>query len=498
MYIKINQLNYKKLDFEGNFKKIEESMTDNALNVFSSMCLTGSGLKTSLSFKDTELLTHQYIDKILELKKDCIIGYPTYTDSGNIFNTIALIINGQINNILYKKNIKNSYDDFNSNEHVNSFITFSYKGQNIWLAFYDDYKDIPQDRVNENDYIILIKDGVVGDNTEYIDKTSKMIIVNRVGVVDSYIYCGNSSIGKSFHLDAYKESSFLYDTDKELDEKNDINEHISYSDMIISSLRYYFDNNGFRKAVIGLSGGIDSAVVATLAVEALGAENVIGVLMPSKFSSDHSMTDSIDLAKNLKINTYTIPITDTFDTFLASLTKSDAFANTDDEQIARENIQARIRMTYIMSLCNKYNALMLNTSNKSESAMGYGTIYGDDAGSISPIGDLYKTQVYSLAYELNKIYNDVIPINTIKKAPSAELSIGQKDTDSLPPYDILDNILNLIFTTHMSREDLYKAYNDKELIDKIFRNLHHTEWKRRQEAPAFQLSNTCFTTKIKL
>lgn len=256
-------------------------------------------------------------------------------------------------------------------------------------------------------------------------------------------------------------------------------------DALVSSLRRFFNNAGMTKAVLGLSGGIDSGVVAPLAVEALGAENVTGILMPSSFSSLHSIADATELADNLGIKHYIIPIADIYERFMKEIDQIMEGDHSWDN--TQENLQARIRGTILMAFSNRKRALLLNTSNKSELSMGYGTLYGDLSGALMVIADIYKLQVYALARYINS-EREIIPFSTISKAPSAELREGQKDTDSLPDYSILDPILYQLNEMGMSAEEVIAAGAEKEVVEKIVRLRKAAAFKGHQMAPVIKIS----------
>lgn len=255
---------------------------------------------------------------------------------------------------------------------------------------------------------------------------------------------------------------------------------------LVNSLRNFFARCGAKKAVLGLSGGIDSAVVAALAVEALGKENVCGILMPSPYSTLHSLTDAVDLANNLDIKYLVIPIEKIYMRYIKDL--SPIFDGDHHWDNTQENIQARIRGTILMSYSNRKGALLLNTSNKSELAMGYGTLYGDLSGALMVIADIYKTQVYDLANHINK-NSVIIPVSTITKAPSAELRPDQKDTDSLPEYSVLDPVLHSLIEEGKTKEELIKEGVDSALIDKILTLKARSAFKAHQMAPVIKISN---------
>lgn len=255
---------------------------------------------------------------------------------------------------------------------------------------------------------------------------------------------------------------------------------------LVSSLREFFAKSGQKKAVLGLSGGIDSAVVAALAVEALGKENVCGILMPSQFSTLHSLTDAVDLANNLDIKHLVIPIEKMYNRAIKDL--APIFDGDNSWDTTQENIQARIRGMIVMAYSNRHGALALNTSNKSELAMGYGTLYGDLAGAVMVIADIYKIQVYDLARYINR-ERTIIPISTITKAPSAELRHDQKDTDSLPEYALLDPVLHALIEEGKSKEELLEEGVDEALIDRILTLKARSAFKVHQMAPVIKVSD---------
>jgi NAD+ synthase (glutamine-hydrolysing) len=250
----------------------------------------------------------------------------------------------------------------------------------------------------------------------------------------------------------------------------------------------YVTKNRFSDVVIGLSGGIDSSVVAAVAVDALGAEHVTGVLMPSRFSSGHSVTDAEELAANLGIRTMTIPIEDVHAAFLGLL--AEPFEGT-EPGLAEENLQARIRGTILMTLSNKFNWLVLTTGNKSEMATGYSTLYGDMAGGFAPLKDVEKTLVYRLARWRNRD-RIVIPEHVLEKPPSAELAPGQVDSDSLPPYDVLDPILEGYVEGDRSVTELEADGFDPATVRRVARLVDVSEYKRRQAPPGVRVSPKAF------
>jgi len=257
---------------------------------------------------------------------------------------------------------------------------------------------------------------------------------------------------------------------------------------LVLGLGDYVRKCGFKSVVLGLSGGIDSALVAALAVESLGPDNVHGVLMPGPFSSEHSLADATALARNLGIAHHTIPISSLYEQSLETLKPVFAGLPLD---ITEENIQARLRGLLLMAFSNKFGHLLLTTGNKSELAVGYCTIYGDMNGGLAVISDLPKTRVFSLAQHLNR-KGEIIPANTLNKPPSAELRADQTDQDSLPPYDILDAILERYVEQYQSREEITAAGFDADLVEHLINLVDRNEWKRHQAAPGLRVTTRAF------
>lgn len=270
---------------------------------------------------------------------------------------------------------------------------------------------------------------------------------------------------------------------------------------LVLGVRDYVRKCGFSKVVLGLSGGIDSALVAAIASCAIGPENVLGVLMPSPYSSDHSVNDALELARNLGIAIAQLPIGDLMKTYDRTL--ADLFVNT-TFGIAEENIQSRIRGNLLMAISNKFGHLLLSTGNKSEMSVGYCTLYGDMNGGLAVISDVPKTRVYSLCRWLNSEFEqgkddallrkEIIPVNIINKAPSAELKPGQVDQDSLPAYDVLDDILQRFIEHHESAQQIIAAGHDEAVVKRVVKLVTQAEFKRRQAAPGLKISDRAFGT----
>lgn len=259
---------------------------------------------------------------------------------------------------------------------------------------------------------------------------------------------------------------------------------------LVLGVRDYARKCRFSKVVLGLSGGIDSAIVAAIATAALGKENVLGVLMPSPYSSEHSISDAEALAENLGIKTHLLPIGELMQGFDRTL--DDLFAGT-EFGLAEENIQSRIRGNLLMAIANKFGYLLLSTGNKSEMAVGYCTLYGDMNGGLAVIADVPKTRVYSLCHWLNR-NNEIIPQNVLTKAPSAELKPGQVDQDSLPPYEILDDILQRLIHNHQSAAQIVAADHDPVIVNRVIQMVARAEFKRRQAPPGLKITDRAFGT----
>jgi NAD+ synthase (glutamine-hydrolysing) len=257
---------------------------------------------------------------------------------------------------------------------------------------------------------------------------------------------------------------------------------------LVLGIKDYFSKMGFKQAVLGLSGGMDSALTLVLAVEAVGAENVLPLLMPSRYSSDHSITDSIELANNLGAKWSRIPVDPMMITFLEEL--SPEFGGL-PEDVTEENLQARIRGVILMALANKLNMILLNTSNKSEAAVGYATLYGDMNGGLSVLGDVYKTDVYAIARHVNR-FREIIPRNIYIKAPSAELRPGQKDSDSLPEYNVLDPILYRYIEMKEPMATIISNGFQRDVVEKVISLVNRNEYKRFQSPPILRVSSKAF------
>lgn len=349
----------------------------------------------------------------------------------------------------------------------------------------------------ECDLYVLAKNRYFAINTymDFVDSIQtdcNLIYVNAIGIADENIFAGGS-----FAKNANNELVLQMPVCKEDIETVDFSRVIEFFDeadeaqildVVTFALKEYCENTGFKKVVLGLSGGIDSALTAAIAVKALGADSVTGIMMPSMYSSEGSVTDSIKLAENLGIKTITEPITPLFNAFMQGRESL--------RDLAEENLQARLRGLILMFYSNRENMLLLSTGNKSESAMGFGTLYGDMAGGYNVICDLTKTNVYKLSNYINKD-GEIIPQAIIDKAPSAELHPGQKDQDRLPEYAVLDDIIELYVEKNIPLDKIYEKF-DKQLVNEVIRKICRMQFKRYQSCLGARLTERSFANGVNL
>ena len=531
MKIRLAQYKYHVGDFEYNTAKIiagiEKAKSDGVdIICFSELAVCGYPPRDFLEFQDFIRLCEASIEKISSVVHGiaAVVGAPCVNpvvEGKDLFNSAYFIADGEIKFIRHKTLLPtyDIFDEYRYFEPCHEFDLVEYKGKKIAITVCEDiwnignenplYTVCPMDEMikHKPDFAINISAspfavGHAAERLEVLRENGKrygvpLFYVNQVGGQTEILFDGGSAVvtpeGLIFDEMSYLveeertfELSEVYHTSQEqLQEQDDI---VLIHDALIMGIRDYFGNLGFKTAILGLSGGIDSAVTAALAVRALGGENVRGLLMPSHFSSDHSVSDAVALAQNLGMRYDIIPIATVYDAFMDKL--SPLFEDRKFD-VTEENIQARIRGILNMAISNKFGNILLNTSNKSEMAVGYGTLYGDLCGGLSVLGDVYKTVVYKLAHYINKD-GEVIPQNTILKPPSAELRPDQKDSDSLPDYDILDEILYQYIENRKGPDEIIAMGFDAVLVRRILRLVNINEFKRYQTAPVLRVTNKAF------
>lgn len=535
MKIALAQLNYHVGNFESNTNKIIQHIHEAKLNgadlvVFAELCVCGYPARDFLEFTEFINLCDEAANTIAAECRGiaCIIGLPTPNnkpEGKDLNNSAYFIEEGEVKAIVNKALLPNYdiFDEYRYFEPSTSFNCIDFKGTRIALTICEDlwntienplYITRPMDTLIQQKPDVMINIAASpfaynrGDERIAIlkDNASRynlpLFYVNNVGAQTELIFDGGSLVFDNAgnlvdELPYFKETltyytlgddaaiSFEHESTVRVQKQSDI-EQIHQG--LILGIKDYFYKSGFKQAILGLSGGIDSAVVCALAAEALGPENVMAVLLPSRFSSDHSIKDAEDLVTNLGCKSEIVRIAKITEAFEESL--SPQFHGL-PFNIAEENIQSRSRAVVLMAMCNKFGYILLNTSNKSEAAVGYGTLYGDMCGGISVIGDVFKTQVFDLAREINKD-REIIPENTIVKPPSAELRPDQKDTDSLPEYDILDAILFEYILNRRSSAEIIKLGFEEAVVRKVLRLVNISEHKRYQTPPILRVSPKAF------
>lgn len=533
MKIALAQLNYRIGDFENNVSKIiataRQAHSENAdLVVFSELAISGYPPKDMLEMDGFIDKCEDTIDKISDACYNIpiIIGTPIrnkYEKGKPLFNAAMFLY--QSKKQFFKKSLLPDYDIFDEYRYFepsHEFEILNFNNKKIAVTICEDlwniekpyfYTTNPLDELAtfKPDFVINIaaspfdytqaerRNDILCQNVKHYKLP--IIYVNQVGGHTELLFDGgsmamadNGTIVKSLPFFAekldYIETESLIHT-QNVENQQEIPSKIELMhDALVMGIKDYFAKLGFKKAIVGLSGGIDSALTTVLAVEALGAENVFGLLMPSRFSTNHSVKDALDLSKNLGCPHTTIAIEPMFTAFQKSL--EPAFQNTLFD-VTEENMQARIRAVLLMAMSNKFGNILLNTSNKSECAVGYGTLYGDMCGGISVLGDLYKTEVFEMSKWINQ-KTEIIPCNTINKAPSAELRPDQKDSDSLPDYDILDQILFQHIEKRKGLNEIVEMGFDEKTVARVLRLVSINEYKRNQAAPILRVSPKAFGT----
>lgn len=532
MNIALAQLNYHIGNFEYNTKKIIDHIQlakDKGadLVVFAELAICGYPPRDFLEFDEFIGLCETAAQDIATHCKGiaCIVGLPVRNEvlaGKDLYNAAYFIEEGEVKAIAKKALLPNYdvFDEYRYFEPATQFECIDFKGRKIALTICEDLWNINNNPLYvSNPMDELIKQGpdlminIAASPFSYCHDDERVVVladnakkyklpllyVNQVGAQTEIVFDGGSlAFDKEGNLldemAYFKEELKIYEVEGDVIKGYTPKTHRAVPDIeqiyeaLVLGIKDYFVKSGFKKAVLGLSGGIDSAIVCALACRALGAENVMAVLMPSKYSSDHSIQDALDLVKNIGCQHEIIPIKEAanaFDSMMARAFKGLPF------NLTEENIQARCRGIIVMAMSNKFGYILLNTSNKSECAVGYGTLYGDMCGAIGVIGDVYKTQVYQLASYINKD-GIVIPENSIVKPPSAELRPDQKDSDSLPDYDILDKILFQYIELKQSSSAIIAQGYDEALVRRILKMVNTAEFKRYQTPPILRVSPKAF------
>ncbi|HEX9726602.1 MAG TPA: NAD+ synthase [Vicinamibacteria bacterium] len=532
MRVAMAQINPTVGDLQGNLRLIREAIrrgedANAQLVVLSELCISGYPPKDLLERSAFVRQCRQALEELAAGVKDtaAFVGYPEEnpnTTGKPVFNSSALLQRGKIL-ARVRKTLLPTYDIFDENryfEPATENLPVQFCGGRIGLTICEDIwndRDFwPQHLYRADPVARLIKEGAqvvlnISSSPYDLGKEDRrlrmlrglvakhrvpLIYVNQVGGNDELIFDGNSvalaangsilARGKAFEKDFLVVDT---DSDESLQWVEAPLMERLYNALVLGT-RDYARKCGFRRAVIGLSGGIDSTVTACLAVEALGKDNVMGVSMPSRYSSEGSVTDARAVAEKLGIEFRTIPIEGPFAAYLSTL--APVFEGR-EQDVTEENIQARIRGNLLMAISNKFGHLLLSTGNKSELAVGYCTLYGDMAGGLAVIADVPKTRIYELARYINE-KKSIIPDSVLTKPPSAELRPNQTDQDTLPPYEVLDPILEAYIEDAHELDEIAALGYDRDLVKEIMRRVDANEYKRYQAPPALKVTPRAFGT----
>lgn len=531
MRIYIAQINPIIGDLTGNTQKIIQAI-DHARNKNVDLVVTPELALTGYPPEDFLLMPHflsevdRQFQRIIQASKGIavIVGLPRLNDGEGkpLFNSAAILEDGKV--VGYQnKALLPTYDVFQERryfEPTTEFAVWDLCGSRVVVTICEDiwhhseliklgsYPCNPvEDLVELNPELLInlsaspfnikkVRERIFVCQTAAQTLSCPVVLCNQVGGNDSLIFDGHSlfvddegsvlKVAKGF-----EEEGVVVDTEGTYSPTSlDIDPLENLYKALVLGIRDYFHKSGFTSACLGLSGGIDSALVAALAKEALGPDNVLAVSMPSRYSSEGSKVDAKKLAENLGVEFWEVPIENPFQSFLHLL---EPFFQEHQEDITEENLQARIRGMIMMAISNKLGHVVLATGNKSEMALGYATLYGDMCGGLGVISDVTKRQVYELSEWINR-KQEVIPREIIEKPPSAELKPDQKDSDTLPDYEVLDNVLQAYVEEHLSSGEIVKRYGyPHELVEELIRRIHRSEYKRRQSAPGLRVSPKAFS-----
>lgn len=542
MKIALAQLNYMIGDFQGNYAKMKKAVdyavTQEAdIILFSELCVCGYPPRDFLEFKhfihEAENIVQQLAD-FAGSRIAVVVGAPSRNpnkDGKDLFNSAYFLQDGKIRFLAHKALLPtyDVFDEYRYFEPNKEFNIVEFKGKKIALTICEDIWDTGEEnplyRINPVAELAKFKPDILFNLSaspfNYNQAKKRMDVVyknatlfnmpvfycNCVGAQTELIFDGGSIVMNAKgelidELPYFEEAVRCYylSDDNEQIAKIDSNCMVTavqgqdknpiklIHDALICGIRDYFKKLGFKQAILGLSGGVDSALTLVLAVRALGKENVLSVLMPSQYSTSHSVDDSIKLLENLGSPYKIIPIKEVFDVYDSVL---QPHFDGKPFDVTEENLQARIRGNFLMALSNKFGYILLNTTNKSEAAVGYGTLYGDMCGGIAVLADVYKTQIYEVCRYINKD-GEVIPEHILTKAPSAELRPGQKDSDSLPDYNVLDKILYQYIENRQGPDEIEALGFEEALVSRVLKLTNRAEFKRHQTPPILRVSSKAF------
>lgn len=546
MKIALAQQNYHIGNFEDNTRKIIDAIGKAKslgadLVLFSELCVCGYPPRDFLEFSDFIKKSKSAINSIKEYADTIgvVVGAPDINpvkEGKDLFNAAYLLFEKEVKGVAHKTCLPNYdvFDEYRYFEPAYNWNVIEFKGKKLAITICEDiwnlgdnplYRTCPMDQLMKHKPDIMLNISASPFDYTHVEDRKAIVKLNVSKYKLPMIYCNCTGSqteivfdGGSLVFDKHANLVMqlpLFKEDIQIVELNDdgtfkepilvpaknlpdaeleppvLDENLCTAeihDAIVTGVQDYFSKMGFSKAILGSSGGIDSAVTLALACKALGKENVRAILMPSEYSSEHSVSDAVALSENLGNPYDIIPIKDVYNSFLDTL--KPVFRDL-PFGIAEENIQSRSRGNILMSIANKFGYILLNTSNKSELATGYGTLYGDMAGGLGVLGDCYKLQVYALAKHINRD-KEIIPENIIKKAPSAELRPGQKDSDSLPEYEILDKILYQYIERRQGPDEIKAKGYDAKLVDRVLKLVNVNEYKRNQFCPIIRISPKAF------
>ncbi|MBO9729279.1 MAG: NAD+ synthase [Chitinophaga sp.] len=541
MKIILAQQNYHIGNFEKNTAKIIEGINAAKgqgadLVVFSELCVCGYPPRDFLEFEDFIAQCHHAIDVIKTHTKDIavLVGAPAHNpqrEGKDLFNAAWFLYEGEIKQVVHKTLLPtyDVFDEYRYFEPAYEWNIIPFKGKKLAVTICEDiwnlgdnplYRICPMDQLIAQEPDVMINLSASPFDYEHDEDRKAIILANVLKYKLPMLYC--NTVGSQTEI-VFDGGSLIYDG------KGNIVKQLPYFeeamgaitleeltnsplppvkpgeeapltellfdhnidriyDALVMGIRDYFGKMGFTRAILGSSGGIDSAVTLAIACDALGKDNVRAVLMPSPYSTEHSVDDAVALSKNLGNPYDIIRINNIYESFLTTL---EPYFKGLPFNVAEENTQSRIRGNLLMGLSNKFGYILLNTSNKSELSTGYGTLYGDMAGGLSVLGDVYKMQVYSLARYINR-HKEIIPVNIIDKAPSAELRPDQKDSDSLPDYAILDKILYQYIERRQGPKEIVAKGFDSALVSRALKMVNTNEYKRNQFCPIIRVSSKAF------